>query len=113
MHRPSGAPICRTGPKNATALGPSNNDGELKQEDGKDIWLCGGGELAGVLFSEIDQLVVKLAPMAIGSGTPLFGEKRPFDPTLFALADSKIMESGTIFLTYAKKRVRQRDDGIE
>ncbi|MGW7067192.1 dihydrofolate reductase family protein [Streptomyces sp. NPDC054855] len=76
---------------------------ELKQEDGLDIWLCGGGELAGVLFSEIDQLVVKLAPMAIGSGTPLFGQKRPFDPTFFTLADSKIMESGTIFLTYAKK----------
>ncbi|MEV0528621.1 dihydrofolate reductase family protein [Streptomyces sp. NPDC050439] len=76
---------------------------ELKKEDGKGIWLCGGGELAGVLFAEIDQLIVKLAPMAIGSGTPLFGHQQPFDPTFFTLADSKVMDSGTIFLTYDKK----------
>lgn len=76
---------------------------ELKEGDGKDIWLCGGGELAGVLFAEIDQLIVKLAPMAIGSGVPLFGHQRPFDPTFFTLTDSKVMDSGTIFLTYDKK----------
>ncbi|MEU6768081.1 dihydrofolate reductase family protein [Streptomyces sp. NPDC046853] len=76
---------------------------ELKQEDGKDIWLCGGGELAGALYAEIDQLVVKLAPMTIGSGTPLFGQKRPFDPAYFTVTDSTIMDSGTIFLTYARK----------
>ncbi|WP_405677384.1 dihydrofolate reductase family protein [Streptomyces sp. NBC_01511] len=77
---------------------------ELKQEDGKDIWLCGGGALAGALYSEIDQLIVKLAPMTVGSGTPLFGQKTPFDPAFFTLTDSKILGSGTIFLTYAKKR---------
>ncbi|MGW6027730.1 dihydrofolate reductase family protein [Streptomyces sp. NPDC055099] len=76
---------------------------ELKQEDGKGIWLCGGGELAGALFAEIDELVVELAPMAIGSGTPLFGQKQPFDPTFFTLTDSTIMDSGTVFLTYARK----------
>ncbi|MDG4864220.1 dihydrofolate reductase family protein [Streptomyces sp. T-3] len=75
---------------------------ELKQEDGKDIWLCGGGELAGVLYSEIDRLIVKIAPLTVGSGTPLFGQKTPFDPTPFTLADSKILESGTMFLTYEK-----------
>ncbi|GAA3989240.1 dihydrofolate reductase family protein [Streptomyces marokkonensis] len=76
---------------------------ELKQEDGKGIWLCGGGELAGALYSEIDQLIVKLAPMTVGSGTPLFGQKTSFDPAFFTLTDSKILESGTIFLTYTKR----------
>jgi dihydrofolate reductase len=76
---------------------------ELKREDGKDIWLCGGGELAGVLYSEIDQLIVKLAPMTVGSGTPLFGRTTPFHPAFFTLTDSKILKSGTVFLTYAKK----------
>ena len=34
----------------------------LKQEPGKDIWLCGGG-LATTLFSEIDEMIVKLNPV--------------------------------------------------
>ncbi|MEV1085914.1 dihydrofolate reductase family protein [Streptomyces sp. NPDC050211] len=76
---------------------------ELKQEEGKGIWLCGGGELARALYSEIDQLIVKLAPMTVGAGTPLFGQKASFDPAFFTLTDSRILGSGTIFLTYAKK----------
>ena len=45
---------------------------EPKRADGKDIWLCGGGKLAGALRTEIDELVVKLHPVAVGSGVPLF-----------------------------------------
>ncbi|WP_327354992.1 dihydrofolate reductase family protein [Streptomyces sp. NBC_01304] len=77
---------------------------ELKQEDGKDIWLMGGGELAGALYSEIDQVIVKLAPMTIGSGIPLFAQKTPFGPAQFTLTDHKVLGSGTIFLTYTKKK---------
>ncbi|NGO80394.1 dihydrofolate reductase [Streptomyces sp. YC504] len=77
---------------------------QLKQEDGKDIWLIGGGELAGVLYAEIDQLILKLGPLTIGAGIPLFGTKASFDPAVFTLTDSKILESGGAFLTYTKKR---------
>lgn len=76
---------------------------ELKQEEGKDIWLVGGGELAGVLRPEIDQLVIKFAPLTVGSGIPLFAHSTAFDPTLYELTDSVVLGSGTVFLTYVKK----------
>ncbi|MFE0104784.1 dihydrofolate reductase family protein [Streptomyces sp. NPDC059009] len=78
---------------------------ELKQEpgEGKDIWLIGGGELASALYGEIDRLILKVAPLTVGSGTPLFAHKTPFEPTLFELTDSKVLDSGTLFLTYDKK----------
>ncbi|WP_353953589.1 dihydrofolate reductase [Knoellia sp. S7-12] len=45
---------------------------ELKAQDGLDIWLVGGGPLAHALLPEIDRLVLKVNPSAIGSGIPLF-----------------------------------------
>lgn len=49
----------------------------LKSEAGADIWLCGGGELAGALLPEIDRLVLKRHPVALGSGIRLFSEAAP------------------------------------
>src|SRR4029453_18830327 len=47
---------------------------ELKEEDGKEIYLCGGGELAACFLEEglIDEVVVKLNPVVFGTGIPLF-----------------------------------------
>ncbi|WP_128381129.1 dihydrofolate reductase family protein [Streptomyces cavernae] len=58
---------------------------ELKQEEGKDIWLCGGGVLAGQLLPEIDELIIKSYPVVAGSGIPVFSGE--FDPTLFRVTD--------------------------
>ena len=55
--------------------------------------------LPGQLRPEIDELVVKLHPVAVGSGVPLFdGAFRPFR---FRLTGSHISPSGVLFLTYA------------
>ncbi|AUH41373.1 dihydrofolate reductase family protein [Streptomyces sp. CMB-StM0423] len=73
---------------------------ELKQEDGKDIWLIGGGALAGSLYGEIDRLIVKLAPVTTGAGIPLFGREAAFDPRVWTLTGHEALESGALFLTY-------------
>lgn len=75
---------------------------ELKQEDGKDIWLIGGGELAGALYGEIDQLIVKLGPLTTGTGIPLFGRTAAFDPRVWNLTDHTVLDSGAAFLTYTR-----------
>ncbi len=47
--------------------------------DGRDLWMVGGGDLA-CQFAErglLDELVLMIAPVTLGSGAPLF--PRPFD----------------------------------
>ncbi len=44
----------------------------LKDEPGADVWLCGGASLAASLADEIDELVLKVNPIVLGSGIPLF-----------------------------------------
>jgi dihydrofolate reductase len=47
---------------------------KLKKEPGKDIWLMGGGELAGSLLSDgvVDELSLNIHPLLLGEGIPLF-----------------------------------------
>lgn len=79
---------------------------ELKRQAGADIWLLGGAELAGSLYAEIDTLILKLGPLTIGDGIPLFSRKASFDPRTWTLTDHTVITSGAVFLTY--KRVGQR-----
>ncbi|QEW02930.1 dihydrofolate reductase family protein [Microbacterium lushaniae] len=72
----------------------------MKREDGLDLWLCGGGELAGALLPEIDRLVLKRNPVAFGSGIPLFGSA-PYEPRAFALTRTRSFESGVVIEEYA------------
>jgi dihydrofolate reductase len=73
---------------------------ELKQENGKDIWLIGGSELAAALYPEIDQLIIKLGPLTIGTGIPLFSRNTAFDPRHWQLRNHTVVASGAAFLTY-------------
>jgi dihydrofolate reductase len=73
---------------------------QLKKQDGLDIWLCGGGDLAGQLLDEVDELVIKLSPVIAGDGIPLV--RRGFDPTRFTLVSTTPLESGVVVLTYTR-----------
>ncbi|MEI5097336.1 dihydrofolate reductase family protein [Streptomyces sp. PmtG] len=84
------------------ATDPAAKVRALKGEPGKDLWLVGGGELAGALYGEIDRLIVKLAPLTVGSGTPLFAHKTPFDPALWTRTAVEPLDSGALFLTYER-----------
>ncbi|MFE9662915.1 MULTISPECIES: dihydrofolate reductase family protein [unclassified Streptomyces] len=75
---------------------------KLKQEPGKDIWLLGGGELAGSLYGEIDALVLKVGPLTIGDGIPLFSRGAAFDPRTWTLTDHTVLPSSGVFLTYTR-----------
>ncbi len=70
----------------------------LKAEEGKDLWLVGGGTLAHSLLPEIDRLVLKQNRSVIGSGIPLFNG--PFQPHLFRPVDETLLDSGVRVLTY-------------
>lgn len=74
---------------------------DLKQQQGKDIWLCGGGDLATTLFSEIDELILKVNPLLLGSGIPLF--TGIFKQTVLELTNSKVYNNGFMLLHYRVK----------
>jgi dihydrofolate reductase len=74
---------------------------DLKQQQGKDIWLCGGGDLATTLFSEIDELILKVNPLLLGAGIPLFAGI--FKQTVLELTNSKIYNNGFMLLHYRLK----------
>ncbi|SCL67551.1 dihydrofolate reductase family protein [Micromonospora peucetia] len=75
---------------------------ELRRQPGRDIWLCGGGQLAGQLLPQVDELIIKLNPYVVGSGIPLAA--RGFDPRRFDLVDTRPFDSGVVILHYARPR---------
>ncbi|WP_433830719.1 dihydrofolate reductase family protein [Actinoplanes sp. CA-015351] len=75
---------------------------KLKQEPGRDIWLAGGGSLAGALLPAIDELVIKLNPVIAGSGIAL--ASAGFHPHHLTLTDATPLPSGVVVLRYSTDR---------
>ena len=73
---------------------------QLKMKKGKDIWLCGGGHLAGFMLKHnlIDELVLKINPIILGEGISLFeevGRSSTWHP-----AGSKTYSNGVVLHRY-------------
>ena len=77
---------------------------ELKKRKGKGIVVFGGGELAKSLFEAdlIDEVVLNIHPVLLGSGIPLFHEmKKQID---LELLDCKVLKGGYLAVSYRVKR---------
>lgn len=75
----------------------------LKRQDGKNIWLMGGGNLAKTFFEEhlIDELILGIQPTILGKGLPLFfPHDRQSD---LERLDVKTRRSGSVQITYRVK----------
>ena len=76
---------------------------KLKNEDGKDICVMGGGLFAKSLFEAdlIDEIGFNIHPVLLGSGLPLFHEmSRQIN---LELIDCKPFKNGTILVSYRVK----------
>jgi dihydrofolate reductase len=71
---------------------------ELKQQPGKDIWMAGGGRLAAALADELDELILKVNPVVVGSGIALFAE--PVGPRPVVMTEHRVYPSGYAVLRY-------------
>jgi dihydrofolate reductase len=75
----------------------------LKNEEGKDICVMGGGELAKTLFEAdlIDEIGFNIHPVLLGSGIPLFHEmNHQID---LELLECKPFKNGCVMVTYRVK----------
>ncbi|MDY7228104.1 dihydrofolate reductase family protein [Hyalangium rubrum] len=73
----------------------------LKEQQGKDLYLCGGGEFAATLLTAglVDEVLVKLNPLLLGSGIPL--ATRLKEVKNLELLSTKVYKNGVVLLRYS------------
>ncbi|WP_405474530.1 dihydrofolate reductase family protein [Paenarthrobacter ilicis] len=74
----------------------------LKSQQGKSVWLCGGGQLATQLAGEIDRLVLKRSPLLFGDGIPLFAPGT-YRPSAFEEISTTTFGSGVVISEYLRR----------
>ena len=73
---------------------------EIKQQEGKDIWLYGGASLIKTFVNSglIDVYQISVHPTVLGSGKPLFEDLK--ERIGLRLTETKVFQSGVVQLTY-------------
>jgi dihydrofolate reductase len=68
-----------------------------------DVYLCGGGQFAGWLLDHglIDRLKVKINPIVLGDGVPLFGTSNT--SAVFILVENNVYDNGLQIASYDLK----------
>jgi len=84
----------------------------LRAEEGKDIWLFGGGRLFGSLCNQglVDTVEVSVIPVLLGAGVPLVAGLS--QPVKLILKEQKVYQtSGTALLVYEVDKTDITQDG--
>jgi dihydrofolate reductase len=89
-------------PKGATlvASDPAAFVRDLKRQEGGDIMLMGGGELASVLIEggAVDEIGLNLHPVLLGGGAPII--HRLASPVTLALIEARPLAKDCVYLRY-------------
>lgn len=48
----------------------------LKEENGKDIWICGGANIVNQILEQVDKYCITVIPTILGDGIPLFKKQQ-------------------------------------
>lgn len=77
---------------------------QLKSENGKNLYCDGGAEIIHELLLNdlVDEFIISVIPVLVGSGTRLFKDGRPLQK--LELVDTKQFDTGLIQLHYRRKR---------
>lgn len=91
----------------ASAEDPVELVRRLKAQDSPlDIWVCGGGTLAGQVLEEIDEFRLKVNPVILGGGIPLVAtasDSRPAVPLALAQRMRRDFTSGVSYVEYVRQ----------
>ncbi|MGI9547771.1 MAG: dihydrofolate reductase family protein [Flavobacteriaceae bacterium] len=73
---------------------------EIRDDSSTDVYLCGGGVFAGWLLDHglIDMLKVKINPILLGQGVPIFGASKT--NAKLELRDTELYDNGLQIATY-------------
>ncbi|MGW5268948.1 dihydrofolate reductase family protein [Rhodococcus sp. NPDC003994] len=93
-----------TSPDVAVTADPMATVRDLRREGEGGIYLAGGGALAGTLIDEIDRLILKLNPVVLGEGIPLFGGA-PYADRRFRPTRTHTFDSGVVIAEYVRADV--------
>lgn len=73
---------------------------QLREEEGKDIWLVGGGELITMLLNQdlVDEMIITYIPVILGNGISLF-QNNPKE-SKWNLVENKSYDNGALSVRY-------------
>ncbi|MFB9378086.1 dihydrofolate reductase family protein [Kineococcus gynurae] len=98
-----GSPGREVGPDVELVQDPVATVRELKAGSGASVYLAGGGHLAGSLLDEIDRVHLKVNPVVLGDGIPLFG-RAGYRPRPFDTVGRRDFTSGVSFVELVPRR---------
>ncbi|KAA6340192.1 hypothetical protein EZS27_011936 [termite gut metagenome] len=75
----------------------------LKKDDGKDIWLAGGGKSVSLLLDAglLDSMIIAYVPKVLGDGIPLFPDR--IKESDWLAVNTLLYENGVVQIEYQVK----------